>query len=514
MLLLDLPTELLFAGLEYVNVWEWKQVRQTCRSLSELATPLLFEEINFELCEHGCESLYNISQDSVLNRFVKTIALRRIRGYRKFADFDAWVEGIHQPGTPDHIPWKACHTTYYEDEELRSQLMPYEEWARLSKEEKNALYEAYNADRKLQNKDVRSIANAEAGNVSVTQFSKALQTLPNLSALEHEPRFLGTDAWGLRWRDLYFHPDYIVGFTDNDEDEDIDALQLSVVLERLAYFRGKGQRLQEMSMYIGGPAFATPARLKLLRLSGHHEITRLCRSIHVSSPEADADASTGLVGSDESKLLRRRLQVMACALSDLTCLVCSVSDNDEMPGCMETAAKLVFFFLTGATKLQRLSLAFGRLLDGYLQPTYGSQEREQAKGSMALLSHLSRHSRWNQICNIELEIATDRNTLMGFLLAHKDTLRRLTLVRTSLVRLGDYRNTWEPTLTEIGQCLCLEFLSLSTLCDTIQDWTPGVCRRILFDVKDNVWKSKESEFEAYHSAVVARVLRREVIDSL
>ncbi|KAK1914129.1 hypothetical protein P3342_007375 [Pyrenophora teres f. teres] len=211
----------------------------------------------------------------------------------------------------------------------------------------NALYEAYNADRELQNKDVRSIANAEAGNVSVTQFSKALQTLPNLSALEHEPRFLDTDAWALQWRDLYFHPDYIVGFTDNDEDEDIDALQLSIVLERLAYFRGKGQRLQKMSMYIGGPAFATPARLKLLRLSGNHEITRLCRSLHSSSPEADADACTGLVGSDES--------------------------------CMETAAKLVFCFLIGATKLQQLSLAFGRLVDGNLQPTYGSQERAGAR---------------------------------------------------------------------------------------------------------------------------------------
>ncbi|XP_014550247.1 hypothetical protein COCVIDRAFT_43170 [Bipolaris victoriae FI3] len=436
MLLLDLPTELLLSVLEHVNVWEWKQVRQTCRSLSELATPLLFEEINFELCEHGCESLYNISQNSVLNCFVKTIALRRIRGYRKFADFDAWVKGIHQPGTPDYIPWKTCYTTHYEDEELRSQLMPYEEWARLSKEEKNALYEAYNADRELQNKDARSIANAEAGNVSVTQFSKALQTLPNLSAFEHEPRFLDTDVWALRWRDLYFHPDYIVGFTDNDEDEDIDALQLSIVLERLAYFRGKGQRLQKMSMYIGGPAFATPARLKLLRLSGSHKITRLCRSIHATSPEADADARTGLVESDEIKLLYRRLQAMARAFSDLTCLDFCVSDNDEMTGCMETAAKLVLYFLISATKLQRLSLAFGRLVDGYLRPTYGSQEREQARGSMMLLSHLSLHSRWNQICNIDLEIATDRKTLMGFLLAHKNTLRRLTLVRTSL-KLGN-----------------------------------------------------------------------------
>ncbi|KAJ6267741.1 F-box domain protein [Bipolaris maydis] len=494
MSLLDLPTELLISVLEYADVWEWKQVRQTCRSLSGLATPLLFEEINFELCEHGCESLYNISQNSVLNCFVKTIALRRIRGYRKFADFDAWVKGIHQPGTPDYIPWKTCYTTYYEDEELRSQLMPYEEWARLSKEEKNALYEAYNADRELQNKDAQSIANAEAGNVSVTQFSKALKTLPNLRAFEHEPRFLDTDTWALRWRDLYFHPDYIAGFTNNDEDGDIDALQLSIVLERLAYFRGKGQRLQKMSMYIGGPAFATPARLKLLRLSGSHKITRLCRSIHATSPEADADARTGLVESDEIKLLYRRLQAMACAFSDLTCLDCSVSDNDEMTGCMETAAKLVLCSLISATKLQKLSLAFGRLVDGYLRPTL--------------------HSRWNQICSVELEIATDRKTLMGFLLAHKDTLRCLTLVPTSLVRLGDYRNTWEPTLTEIGQCLCLEFLSLSTLCDTIHDWAPGVCRRMMFDVKDNVWQSKESELEAYHSAVVARVLRGEVIDSL
>jgi hypothetical protein len=119
-------------------------------------------------------------------------------------------------------------------------------------------------------------------------------------------------------------------------------------------------------MCISGPAFATPARLKLLRLSGNHEITRLCRSFHVSSPEADADACTDLVGSDEGKLLRRRLQVMACALSDLTCLNFRVSDNDEITGCIETAAKLVFYFLIGTTKLQRLCLAFRRLINGNL----------------------------------------------------------------------------------------------------------------------------------------------------
>lgn len=43
----------------------------------------------------------------------KNIVLRRVRGYRKFSDFDTWVDSTHQPGAPDKglntASETACH---------------------------------------------------------------------------------------------------------------------------------------------------------------------------------------------------------------------------------------------------------------------------------------------------------------------------------------------------------------------------------------------------------------------
>jgi hypothetical protein len=145
---------------------------------------------------------------------------------------------------------------------------------------------------------------------------------------------------------------------------------------------------------------------------------------------------------------------------------------------------------------------------------YAADARACAQASIKLLDHLTRHSPWRKIRDVELEIATDRATLVGFLLAHRSTLHSLTLTRTSLVRLGNPRNTWELTLTEIGQGLRLKSLTLSKLCDTLQDWSPGVEHRVLFDVEDSLWKGKTSMYEAYHSAMVGRVVRGENVGSL
>jgi hypothetical protein len=100
---------------------------------------------------------------------------------------------------------------------------------------------------------------------------------------------------------------------------------------------------------------------------------------------------------------------------------------------------------------------------------------------------------------------------MEFLLACKDSLRSLTLIRTSLVRVGNPLNTWESTLTEIGHCLSLQSLTLSTLYDTPE--ASGE-ERVLFDPDSHIWSDKRKEYEAYHTAIVARILRGEVIDSL
>jgi hypothetical protein len=253
--LLCLPHELLLLILSYNDRAGWKRARQTCRGLDKLAAALLFSRVYFELCGRGCESLYNISQHPTLGPLVKTIVPRRVRGYRKFASIDDWAASTHQPGAPDSGLFSARETHYYDNQELSDSLMPYDDWVAMSAEQKQALYEAYNVDREQQEEEVRDIVSTlcfrttttstmkfihpdraldmGTANVAVRQLNKALKTLPNLSALEHEPAFLYDEQWALRWRDLYFHPYSIIGNTSYEEDEDVEALQLSVSFSHL-----------------------------------------------------------------------------------------------------------------------------------------------------------------------------------------------------------------------------------------------------------------------------------------
>jgi hypothetical protein len=206
------PLELLLSILGCVSALEWKQVRQTCKDLNTLAASLLFERLYFELCGSGCNSLHSISQDPLLSCLVKIIVLRRIRGYRKFPDFDAWAESTHQPGAPDVGFNTALETTYYENGAIREQLMPYVEWVRMSGEQKETLYQAYNADREQQQKEARDITNylcfrrlsgappecvhlygafpSRAENAAARQLFEALRTLPNLQSFKHESGLL------------------------------------------------------------------------------------------------------------------------------------------------------------------------------------------------------------------------------------------------------------------------------------------------------------------------------------
>jgi hypothetical protein len=536
--LLRLPHELLLLILSYNNRAGWKRARQTCRGLDKLAASLLFSRVYFELCGHGCESLYNISQHPTLGLLVKTAVPRRVRGYRKFASIDDWAASTHQPGAPDSGLFSARETHYYDNQELSDSLMPYDDWVAMSAEQKQALYEAYNTDHEQQEEEIRDIVSTlcfratttstmkfihpdraldmGTANVAVRQLNKALKTLPNLSALEHEPGFLYDEQWALRWRDLYFHPYSILGNSTYEEDEDVEALQLSVILQSLACFRARDHRLKKMSLYVGGPAFATPERLQHLWDGQGHELTRLCRQLrrNSSGAAADLEAYANDATPADSKLYRGELEVMRFAFASLTHLKYRVSEEEEPDGCIAIAAKLAFEFLSTARNLQKISLAIGRLVDGILLPVYGADERQYATGSILLLRNSALHAPWSQIRNIELEIATDRTTLVSFLLAHRNTLRLLTLTRTSIVRLGDPRNTWEPTLTEIGQGLCLDSLTLANLTDTLEKWAPGVQPRMLFDKEDKRWEDKASDYEAYYYDRVHRILQGEEIHSL
>ncbi|CAN9188042.1 unnamed protein product [Alternaria alternata] len=532
-----LPDEVWLMIFSYGGALVWKQVRETCKRLNKLTTPLLFESAYFELRGRGCESLYNISRHPELSPCVKTLVLRTVCGYREFRDFDAWAASIHQPGDPGNQLTLPSETSYYDNEHASNGLLPYTEWVALPKEQKKMLYQEYEADREQAQMEVRDITNtlrfrtssaakstmvhpdrairSTGVNPAVGQFCKALETLPNLRILEHEPGFLYDNDWACRWRNLYFHPSLVVCDTSYSEDEDMEALQLSVVLQFLACGRRGDSRLTKLSMYVGGPAFATPARLHLLWDGDGHEITRTCRSFRSTAIEADREAaSINQSMSGRSKLYQDQLNHMRYAVTGLTHIDYVVSDEDELVGSLETAAKFVFGFLIATKGLEDLRLVFGRLVDGILLPLSQSTERQCAKDSIQLLVQLTLHSPWSRIGDIELEIATDRSTLVQFLLAHKLTLRSLTLTRMTLVRLGDPLNTWEMTLAEIAQGLTLSSLTLSKLCDFPQDWSGSDQKRMLFDSEAEIWQGKASEYHAYYDAAIGSILRQEGRQSL
>ncbi|KAF2006572.1 hypothetical protein P154DRAFT_517627 [Amniculicola lignicola CBS 123094] len=526
-----LPDEIWLMILGHVSAVEWKEVRRTCRCLNNLATPLLFQRVYFELCGRGCESLHNISYNQTLSSCVNTLVLRRVRGYREFPDFETWAASTHQPGDPGHDLAPPSDASHYNNKGASNGLLSYTEWVALPKEQKEALYHEYEADRKQAQTEVRDITNKlrfqtlgaakpvlvhpyrtsclTTADTAVEQFCKALETLPNLKALEHEPGFLYDNDWACRWRNLYFHPWLLLCYTDYPEDEDVEALQLSVVLHSLAWVRRGDRKLTRLSMYVGGPAFATPERLRFLWDGDGHELTRTCRTLYSHAAEADKEAYSDDVTSGQSKLYFGQLSLMRYAMAGLTHLDYVVSDEDELVGSLEIASKLVFGFLSATKTLERLRLVFGRLVDGILMPLSEYNERQCAQDSIRLLDHLTRHSPWNRIRDIELEIATDRTTLVQFLLAHKHTLRSLTLTRMSLVQLGNPLNTWEPTLAEIAQGLSLESLTLSKLCDFPQECNRGVRERMLFDSEDEFWQGKTSEYHAYYDAAIGRILCQE-----
>lgn len=113
-----------------------------------------------------------------------------------------------------------------------------------------------------------------------------------------------------------------------------------------------------------------------------------------------------------------------------------MSEDEEREGCIAIAATLAFLFLSTTKNLQKLVLAIGNLVDGDLMPVFVVSERQCAIDSMLLLQHLAHRAPWSHIRNIQLEIATDRTTLVSLLLAHKNTLRLLTLTQLSLVRIS------------------------------------------------------------------------------
>ncbi|KAH7111806.1 hypothetical protein B0J11DRAFT_543073 [Dendryphion nanum] len=524
-----LPLEIWDAILSLVSCTEWKSLRLSCKYMETLATPHLFGVAHFELIENGCDSLLNIASHPRLSLCVKTLVLRRAYGLREFPDIDTWERNIYLPGdSNDEYADLPVEDEYKDDE---GNLLTYREWSALSGREKEALYGEYKADRAEAQEKVRSLVDylcfhtlgcaksvlVRSERVSVLpaeatseQFHRALAKLVNLTAFKHKPSFIFTYNWGLRWRNLRLHPYALIGNTDDTEDEDVEALQLSVALQALGWVKHLLPKLRSLAFYVGGPAFWTSEHLRHLWKGEGHEKTRFYRTLYDSAAEADRDTYSD---SEEARYHNesyiRQLVLIEHALINITHLDCSISEDDENGG-LYVAAEHVFNFLRCAESLERLHLVFGRLVDGTLQVGYNTHRH--GDGTATLLSLLAKHTPWSRIKDIHLEVVTDEITLMTFLSAHKETLRYLSLSNITLI---PSKGTWEVTLSKIAECLVLKTLALNTLCDfPLCENNIRLKDRVLFNPEAEIWKDKSNLYRQYYDKMVNCVLQRGRIDSL
>ncbi|KAF2177481.1 hypothetical protein K469DRAFT_696650 [Zopfia rhizophila CBS 207.26] len=125
---------------------------------------------------------------------------------------------------------------------------------------------------------------------ALEHFDEAVARSTNLTAFVHEPGFLFDSRWGSRWRPLCLGLDGVILYTTENEDEDVEALQLSYILRALGWANYFNRKLRSISFYVSGRAFWGAERLRCLWAGeGHHRMRDLQR-IYGDVAEVDRQA--------------------------------------------------------------------------------------------------------------------------------------------------------------------------------------------------------------------------------
>ncbi|KAL5432006.1 hypothetical protein PMIN06_012137 [Paraphaeosphaeria minitans] len=399
-----IPVELRNEVLTYLDLSDLKHVRLLNRHFNALATPLCFTTIQFDLRE-GIEHIVGIASDDRLAPHVRKMVLKTRPLLRKFEGLSGMQRAMSLPGDPS--PFNA--DTYDSDDGLLS----YEEWQGLPLEEKESWYELYEADRRGDEDTVRCLSShlyfRKFGCVqrelvhprrvppsrtneppekasALGQLDEAVKKLTRLAVLEHQPGFMFEMDSISRWRKLRFNVGLLIGDTEDDDDQDMEALQLSIILSAL----GWGQcRVQSMDLYIGGPAFWSADRLRDLWQGEGHARVRGLRTALGDAKAADEEVHRQVSElSDGRGRYARQLFIMETTFTHLTHIDLSISEDDDES--FITLVDPLFEFLCCCEKLETARFVFGRLVDGVLLPGSDSE----ADGPKKLLALLAEKKPW------------------------------------------------------------------------------------------------------------------------
>ena len=467
--ILDIPPELLDVPLRLINKKSLKNLRLVNRAFNDVASPYLYETVRFDLVEIlPLNSLIQIARHEKLRRCVKRLVLQRRYGLRDFP-FDEHQYYIEQPNRGP-TEEKLCSDT--------------REWERryynLSWSERLCLAEVYEVDRKNLEKEARQISRSlqfrslgykgcaervrgsEDQKVPMTlhdslleSFDEAICAFSNLKEFSHEPAYKHNLWWSLQWREFGFDREYLNGYTNSEEDEDVENLQISIVLRALGRANYFTRNLQSLRFDIEGPAFWTAERLKWL-WHGHEHLT-LKHRYHLNRRDNMKPLRQDDLTGQEIYLYHEQLLIMKHAFTYLHHLDISIDLRDEDHDSVEITHNRTFEFLKHCEMLEKLRLCMDSLaFDPFDICPY-------TLSTKSLLDRLALAQPWQTITQLELELSSDENTLIHFLSSVAKTLQKLTLSR---LRILPMTGSLESFLVRLGKTLRnLKELKLSSLRD-------------------------------------------------
>jgi len=275
----ELPPELLNYIFEHLDRSAQKAFRCLCKHFCAVADPSPFSTVALDLDQGGCESICAISSNSQIRTHVKALQLERRTGLKDFGDFQTWQDStIFSCNDPESLPLDLAPPT-------RAETFSKEMWEALSRDDRYRLYQEYEQERSDSKMHVRELASAayslfvsgDGVHAATTlqdapstyaqgllsDLDSAISKLPNLTGLKHEPAHLG-DEWGMDWRQLRFHPDALILRCSVEDDLEINALQLLLVLRAFTVSSSLARSLRFAELYTAGIAFWTSVRLRYL----------------------------------------------------------------------------------------------------------------------------------------------------------------------------------------------------------------------------------------------------------
>jgi hypothetical protein len=514
----ELPTEVWVMIIEPLELGEKKNCRLVHSNWNGMISPLCFETVVFNISEASITNLVHVALSEHLARHVRTLVLQRREGrFRKWGGYDEWEGSISLPDDPN------APLNGFSDEEnetdLKGDLMSYHDWSRMRVDEKDDLFKQYETDRKTTNDNMQMLAGEMCflrpgcsyeekvkrveGTSSVTQdlmgrLCKALPHLKQLSKFRHKASVNFYNRWVTHWNRLRINAyDFTNEYEeDHHEDNDIDALHLSLALQALGWAKESLPRLESMAVHVEGPAFWGPRRLRRLWSGEGHKKVRRLRFLYEDAVEAEADVESIPVDYSRHEEFIRQLTMMENTFRQLTSLDCSVSEDEENGGLLLTARPL-FEFLCCGQNLTKVRLTFGWLVDGALQTE--SWIRRNGDGPQELLTLLTNYAPWPKITELHLEISIDEATLLQFLVSLKQSLRHLKL---SNVTLAPTHGSWNSALPVIARVLTqLHKMELRSLCDSQHGH-----HRLLFDAQAQVWAGRRACYDEYMDRVIDQLL--------